>query len=142
VAGSGLTSEQRREIYPNLQKRLDDSNDEIRIRAASCCRAFFTSLAPEGYDDANSEYFTTAVVVHMDDADPRVQVSCDGPDTKTTPLQWSLDPYARAVSSLYALCLPKRSGTLRSTLHAHWCCLDVPGDLGPGASSQLPTKQE
>lgn len=79
MAGSGLTAEQRREIYPSLQKRLDDSNDEIRIRAASCCRAFFGSLAPEGYDDANSEYFTTAVVVHMDDADPRVQVSFHGP---------------------------------------------------------------
>jgi hypothetical protein len=74
VAGPGLSSEQRRLVYPNLQKRLDDSNDEIRIRAASCCRAFFASLTREGYDDANSEYFTTAVVVHMDDADPRVQV--------------------------------------------------------------------
>uniref|UniRef100_A0A7S0RAA8 Uncharacterized protein n=1 Tax=Pyramimonas obovata TaxID=1411642 RepID=A0A7S0RAA8_9CHLO len=72
VVGAGLTDEQRREIYPNLLKRLDDSQDEIRVRAASCCRTFFLTLRA-GYDDANSEYFTSGMVVHMDDADPRVQ---------------------------------------------------------------------
>jgi len=72
VAGSGIHEEVRRQIYPNLLKRLDDSNDEIRIRAASCCRVFWKTFT-KPYDDTNSEYFTTGMVVHMDDADPRIQ---------------------------------------------------------------------
>ena len=72
AAGLALTDEQRRFVYPELLKRMDDSRDEIRIAAAGGVRAFFRA-APKDYDETNVGYLLKGFVVHMDDANVDVQ---------------------------------------------------------------------
>ena len=49
------TDEQRRAVYPNLLKRMDDSRNEIRIAACSAVAAFFEAM-PDSYDETNTGY--------------------------------------------------------------------------------------
>ena len=72
VAGLALTDEQRRFVYPELLKRMDDSRDEIRVAAARVVGAFFRA-APKDYDETNVGYLLKGFVVHMDDANGDVQ---------------------------------------------------------------------
>lgn len=67
-----FTDEQRRQIYPALLKRLDDSSDDVRISACSVFIAFFSSLSSD-YDDTNTGYLLKGMLIHMDDANPSVQ---------------------------------------------------------------------
>ena len=72
AGGLALTDEQRRFVYPELLKRMDDSRDEIRVAAAGGVRAFFRA-APKDYDETNVGYLLKGFVVHMDDANVDVQ---------------------------------------------------------------------
>ncbi|KAK3258504.1 hypothetical protein CYMTET_32454, partial [Cymbomonas tetramitiformis] len=72
VAGPHLDGEERRQIYPEILKRLDDSNDGIRLATTGCITAFFSTLN-QSYDDTNTGYFLDGIIVHMDDADPSIQ---------------------------------------------------------------------
>jgi dynein assembly factor 5 len=72
VAGLALTDEQRRFVYPEILKRMDDSRDEIRVAAARVAGAFFRA-APKDYDETNVGYLLKGFVVHMDDANGDVQ---------------------------------------------------------------------
>lgn len=76
-AGPLLSDESRRAIYPELLKRLDDSNNGIRI---ACCRALcaFVRSAGPSYCDTNSGYLAAGVVIHMDDSDVAVQEAACG----------------------------------------------------------------
>ena len=77
AGGLALTDEQRRFVYPELLKRMDDSRDEIRIAAAGGVRAFFRA-APKDYDETNVGYLLKGFVVHMDDANVDVQEATCG----------------------------------------------------------------
>eukprot|EP00798_Chlamydomonas_sp_ICE-L_P021006 gene21006-27865_t len=72
AAGSKFTAEQRRAVYPELLKRLDDSSNQIRIAVCSTLVAFCTTMSPS-YCDTNSGYLAQGVVIHMDDSDAGVQ---------------------------------------------------------------------
>ena len=73
IAGQqSLTDEQRRQLYPALLKRLDDSSDDVRIAACSVLSAFFSTLSSD-YDDTNTGYLLKGMLLHMDDANESVQ---------------------------------------------------------------------
>ena len=67
-----FSDEQRRQLYPALLKRLDDSSDTVRIAACSVLAAFFSTL-PAAYDDTNTGYLLKGMLLHMDDANADVQ---------------------------------------------------------------------
>eukprot|EP00397_Hematodinium_sp_SG-2012_P003752 GEMP01003760.1.p1 GENE.GEMP01003760.1~~GEMP01003760.1.p1 ORF type:complete len:903 (+),score=216.32 GEMP01003760.1:357-3065(+) len=63
-----------REIYPELLKRLDDSNDEIRKKVCETFSVFFRCL-PERWSDSLYEYILHALFIHLDDPNPALQSS-------------------------------------------------------------------
>ncbi|WIA31178.1 hypothetical protein OEZ86_001183 [Tetradesmus obliquus] len=69
--GQRLSDEQRRAIYPELLKRLDDSSNKVRI-AACAALVEFVRAAGSSYCATNSGYLAAGVVLHMDDGDQEV----------------------------------------------------------------------
>ena len=59
VCGDRLSDDERRQIYPELLKRMDDSRNEIRIATCGVVAAFFETCAPD-YDETNTGYFLKA----------------------------------------------------------------------------------
>ena len=82
AVGPSLTDDQRRAVYVELLKRLDDSADRVRVAACGALAAFARSLPRDGngagsasaarWDDANAGYLAAGLAVHMDDADAGV----------------------------------------------------------------------
>lgn len=70
VAGK-LTYDQKRLIYAELLKRLDDSNDAIRIAATKTLTGFFDAMAD--FDATNVGYIVDGMLIHMDDMNAEVQ---------------------------------------------------------------------
>jgi hypothetical protein len=66
--------EQVRNFYIELLKRMDDSNDRIRIE---CARAFdkFMASVPRNYDSAQFDYIVRGLVLHLDDQNPQVALA-------------------------------------------------------------------
>jgi|NorSeaMetagenome_1021524.scaffolds.fasta_scaffold591206_1 hypothetical protein len=62
---------QVRNFYIELLKRMDDSNDRIRIE---CARAFdkFMASVPRNYDSAQFDYIVRGLIVHLDDQNQQV----------------------------------------------------------------------
>lgn len=54
VAGSHLDDEMRRQIYPEINKRMDDSNDAVRVANAASAAAFAEHAMPAEYCDTNT----------------------------------------------------------------------------------------
>lgn len=54
LAGDQVTDDARRQLYPQLTKRMDDSNNDVRITAAAAVQAFAKHALPSGYCDTNS----------------------------------------------------------------------------------------
>ena len=73
VVGPKLTDDQKRLVYPELLKRLDDSNDQVRIQTCATLRAFVCSCLTPDYCDTNTGYLLKGMLVHMDDTNPDVQ---------------------------------------------------------------------
>jgi dynein assembly factor 5 len=67
-----ITSEQLREVYPELLKRLDDSNDKIRIAVCEALQTFFKCLPPQ-WSRSLYEYILKTLFVHLDDPNPEIQ---------------------------------------------------------------------
>ncbi|GBF88618.1 hypothetical protein Rsub_01333 [Raphidocelis subcapitata] len=74
AVGRGLSDEQRRAVYTELLKRLDDSSNAVRVAACGAIAAFAGAL-PAHYCDANSGYLAAGVVPHMDDGDAAVSAA-------------------------------------------------------------------
>lgn len=74
VAGPGLSGEQRQALYKDVLKRLDDSNDEIRIEITGAARRLFASL-PLHEEGPEVRELVDGMLVHMDDPDARVQAA-------------------------------------------------------------------
>merc|ERR1712188_233496 len=72
-----ITSEELREVYPELLKRLDDSNDKIRIAVCDALTAFFKCLPP-GWSRSLYEYVLRTLFVHLDDPNPEIQQAIYG----------------------------------------------------------------
>lgn len=72
VIGTQLTDDQKRLVYPELHKRLDDSSDPVRIQASVALEALIECLTPT-YDDTNTGYLIKGLLIHMDDSNPAVQ---------------------------------------------------------------------
>jgi dynein assembly factor 5, axonemal len=73
AVGGALSHEQVRSVYIELTKRLDDSNNGVRVAACGALRALCGALT-SAYCDTNAGYLAQGVLVHMDDSDKAVQV--------------------------------------------------------------------
>jgi hypothetical protein len=60
ACGSRFSDDLRRQMYPELNKRMDDSDNEVRIAASAAMKAFAIHGIKEDYCDTNSG----CVVVH------------------------------------------------------------------------------
>jgi hypothetical protein len=65
-----------RALYVELLKRLDDSSDAVRVAACDCLRDL-TAAVPDPAEVRGGpvEHTVDALLVHCDDADPRVQAA-------------------------------------------------------------------
>ena len=70
-AGESLSHEQCRAVYPELTKRLDDSEDRIRAAATRAIRAFYAAMGD--LDATNVGYLLQGMLIHMDDPNEEVQ---------------------------------------------------------------------
>merc|ERR1719277_1584761 len=67
-----ISSEQLREVYPELLKRLDDSQDAIRATVCEALCMFFKCLPPN-WSRSLYEYILRTLFVHLDDPNPQIQ---------------------------------------------------------------------
>ena len=72
AVASALDYETQRKLYPELLKRLDDSNDAIRVEAARAFEQFLRGMAA-GFEPGQMEYMVRALCVHLDDGNAAVQ---------------------------------------------------------------------
>lgn len=54
ACGSKMSDEMRRSIYPELNKRMDDSSNDVRVATAAAVASFARHALPETYCDTNS----------------------------------------------------------------------------------------
>jgi len=67
-----ISSDQLREVYPELLKRLDDSQDAIRATVCEALSMFFKCLPPN-WSRTLYEYILRTLFVHLDDPSPEIQ---------------------------------------------------------------------
>jgi len=67
-----MSGEQLREVYPELLKRLDDSNDKIRVAVCEALSMFFKCLPPN-WSRSLFEYILRTLFIHLDDPNPEIQ---------------------------------------------------------------------
>merc|ERR1719478_982697 len=67
-----ISADQLREVYPELLKRLDDSNDKIRAAVCEALSTFFKCLPPK-WSRSLYEYILRTLFVHLDDPNPEIQ---------------------------------------------------------------------
>ncbi len=61
-----MIDEDYKDIYPELLKRLDDSQDSIRIETANVLLVFFSQLQPD-WSSSLYEYTVKNIFIHLDD---------------------------------------------------------------------------
>lgn len=94
VLRRSLDGETVRLLYPEVLKRLDDSNDAVRSSACSAIAAVATCAArSDEMQGTSAEYSLDILLVHLDDADPGIQAAV---------FEATL-PYLSLVSREYAL---------------------------------------
>eukprot|EP00742_Colponemidia_sp_Colp-10_P006952 GILJ01007461.1.p1 GENE.GILJ01007461.1~~GILJ01007461.1.p1 ORF type:complete len:843 (-),score=129.06 GILJ01007461.1:37-2523(-) len=67
-----ITDDQLRDLYPELLKRLDDSNDGIRMEAARAMLSFFSCL-PSDWSPSLFQYIVKTLFVHLDDPSEQIE---------------------------------------------------------------------
>jgi dynein assembly factor 5 len=67
-----LSDEHALKLYPELIKRLDDSNDGIRCAMCTTLCAFFDAV-DEDYSRSTLEYIAKTLLIHLDDVNEAVQ---------------------------------------------------------------------
>jgi dynein assembly factor 5 len=60
------------DLYPNLLKRLDDSQDSIRILMCQVLKIFFEIIKRTGFSESAYEYIINTAFIHLDD--PKIEV--------------------------------------------------------------------
>ena len=73
-SGKHFVYEDFKEVYPELLKRLDDSQDAIRLEAAKAFEAYFSYL-PEDWAHNLFEYMVENIFIHLDDSEETIQVA-------------------------------------------------------------------
>ncbi|CAM9588368.1 unnamed protein product [Ectocarpus sp. 6 AP-2014] len=68
-----LGDEPVRLIYPELLKRLDDSNDTVRMAVCGTIAAFLRATAPQNVRGTVLQYMSEQLLVHLDDQDEAMQ---------------------------------------------------------------------
>ncbi|KAJ1622122.1 hypothetical protein T492DRAFT_336521 [Pavlovales sp. CCMP2436] len=79
--GYTLTDEDVRALYPDLLKRLDDANDDVRMAVCPAMEALLKSANYDQHfrkpgsnlDETNLSYLVRGVLVHLDDFSPDIQ---------------------------------------------------------------------
>ena len=56
-----------------LIKRLDDSNDEVRMQSCKALGAFMAAASPGAYSGTALDYTLDQLFIHLDDPDPAIQ---------------------------------------------------------------------
>ncbi|MCO5584528.1 hypothetical protein L7F22_038456 [Adiantum nelumboides] len=72
ICGRTLNDMQREEIQKALQKRLDDSNDGVRLRVLPAISSFFCVM-PTSYSDTSVRSFVANILVHLDDSNTELR---------------------------------------------------------------------
>jgi len=67
-----INADQLREVYPELLRRLDDSNDKIRVAVCEALSTFFKCLPPN-WSRSLFEYILRTLFVHLDDPNLEIQ---------------------------------------------------------------------
>jgi len=67
-----INADQLREVYPEMLRRLDDSNDKIRTVVCEALCVFFKCLPPK-WSRNLYEYILRTLFVHLDDPNPEIQ---------------------------------------------------------------------
>ncbi|CAD7936494.1 unnamed protein product [Amoebophrya sp. A120] len=67
-----IQDEHLRDLYPELLKRLDDSQDEVRVVTCKAFVSFFRAL-PEKWSANLYQYILTSLFIHFDDPNPKIQ---------------------------------------------------------------------
>lgn len=67
-----MRDEERRMIYPELLKRLDDSSNQVRVAVCESLKAFVHTM-PTNYCETNTSYLVAPMLIHMDDSLPEIQ---------------------------------------------------------------------
>jgi hypothetical protein len=70
-----LDGEALRGLFAELLKRLDDSNDAVRVSACGALRELPAAAAPGDVKGMPAEYTTDTLLVHLDDGDAGVQAA-------------------------------------------------------------------
>ena len=65
---------QLRDIYPELLKRLDDSQDHIREKTCEALEEFFNML-PEKWSESLFVYMIKSIIIHLDDPKESIQTA-------------------------------------------------------------------
>jgi hypothetical protein len=63
------------DIYPRLLKRLDDSDDVIRVAVCDTFKSFMLCAPKEVYRGTMITYSLDQLFIHLDDPDPKIQKS-------------------------------------------------------------------
>lgn len=63
------------QLYAEILKRLDDSNDTVRKAACQTFSTFLRAAPKEHFKGTIIDYTLDCLFVHLDDADPSIQVS-------------------------------------------------------------------
>ena len=70
--GNKMQYDDYKEVYPELLKRLDDSQDGIRLEASKAFEEFFEVL-PEDWAPNLFEYMIENIYIHLDDSEEEIQ---------------------------------------------------------------------
>merc|ERR1711991_635927 len=60
-------------LYPDLIKRLDDSNDEVRMGICQALQFFWSAPEGDAFHTTAIEYMLDCLLVHMDDTNIQIQ---------------------------------------------------------------------
>uniref|UniRef100_A0A7S1UJ53 Dynein axonemal assembly factor 5 HEAT-repeat domain-containing protein n=1 Tax=Phaeomonas parva TaxID=124430 RepID=A0A7S1UJ53_9STRA len=61
------------QMYHDLSKKLDDSDDLVRLQACGTLRAFYEAAAPGALRGTMVEWSAQTLLIHLDDPDARMQ---------------------------------------------------------------------
>lgn len=77
-SGQGILLDMQatRDVYPELIKRLDDSNDTVRQLICETLQAFLRASTKENLQGGPIDHTIDSLLVHMDDPEPHLQQYC------------------------------------------------------------------
>jgi hypothetical protein len=73
-----LSNEVVVQLYGDLLKRFDDSDDKVRLAACGTFSSFLKTSAPANFEGTVIDYSLDVLFIHLDDSDPAVQEAVFG----------------------------------------------------------------